>query len=390
DAAVRLNHGGELEAHAKLAKLNRDGGNAAGVLLRDGKGKFSSGEETGFLAIDRDQVGLGQNLQKILCLESLNHRAQVDLRVKEEQVEQVRYRRGRGRSSGNRGTRAANRAGDGVASAVGKQIEAQLGQSGTIHFRKLDFQKHFLCPDWAKGQHVHDILGIRRGQQARMFGRVLGGDVTRDNNRVTRRRHVDLLIREQAMHLFRSCRDVDIHAQIKAARALQFVPDQQRNLARSESIDQDLGWRDDQRIRHCGVGYRDALQSFGGVNQEGLTHHHAERRCSRGNALVGCRRGWGGRLRGRRIRRRHCRRILVLRRSRGGCRSGLGIALASYGARERFVCDYWSPTEKQSGCDERKSFHEFAPLRGCTSMSGREWLRYCGFKTCWFHPVCCH
>ena len=44
---------------------------------------------------------------------------------------------------------------------------------------------------------------------------------------LARRRHVDLLVREKAMHFFRSRRDIDIHAKIEAARALQFVPDQQ-------------------------------------------------------------------------------------------------------------------------------------------------------------------
>src|ERR1039458_2074567 len=107
--AVRLNHRGELQPHAKFAKLNRDGGDSAGVLLSDRKGKFSACQKTGFLAIDRDQVGLGQNLQKILCLKGFDHCAQMDLRVKEEHVEQVRYRRC-GRSSG---TGAANRTGDG-------------------------------------------------------------------------------------------------------------------------------------------------------------------------------------------------------------------------------------------------------------------------------------
>jgi len=92
-----------------------------------------------------------------------------------------------------------------------------------------------------------------------MFGDVLRRYVTGENNRGTRRRHVDLLIREKAVHFFRSRGDIDIHSKIEAARALQLVPDEQRNLARSESIDLDLRRRDGHHIRHRGIGYRDAL-----------------------------------------------------------------------------------------------------------------------------------
>src|SRR5208282_662027 len=147
----------------------------AGVLLRHGKGEFAAGQEAGFLAIDRDQGGLGQNLQEILRLERLDHRTQMDLRVEEEHVEYVRYRRG----SGEWGTRSligdgpyagdsAELAGgggaDGVSGAGRKQVEARLGEGGAVHFSKLDFEKHFFRPDGAEGQHVHYILGIRRGE----------------------------------------------------------------------------------------------------------------------------------------------------------------------------------------------------------------------------------
>jgi len=60
-----------------------------------------------------------------------------------------------------------------------------------------------------------------------MLGDVLGSDVTGENNRGARRRHVDLLIGEKAMHFLRGRGDIDIHAKIEAARALQFIPDQQ-------------------------------------------------------------------------------------------------------------------------------------------------------------------
>src|ERR1035441_6481407 len=106
------------------------------------------------------------------------------LRVKEEQVEYVRYGRGSGKwaersgivdgpDAGDSAELAGGRAADGVSRAGGKQIEAHLGQSRTIDLSKLDFQQHFLCPHWTEREHVHDILGISRGQRARMLGDVL-------------------------------------------------------------------------------------------------------------------------------------------------------------------------------------------------------------------------
>src|SRR5208282_715685 len=149
-----------------------------------------------------------------------------------------------------------------------------------------------------------------------------------------------LLLRKKTVHFFRSGGDIDIHTQIEAARALQFVPDQQGNLTRSKSVDQDLGWSDYESIGYSGVGYRDTLQSLGRVDQEGLAHHHPQRRGTRRDALVGRGRGRSGGLRGGRVvlvRRRSAWRRRVLRsrvRRRSRCRSGPGVAFWSNGARE--------------------------------------------------------
>src|SRR5271163_187919 len=62
DVAVRLNHGGEFKADAKLTKLNGDGRDAAGVLLCHREGKFSARQKAGFLAVERDQIWFCENL----------------------------------------------------------------------------------------------------------------------------------------------------------------------------------------------------------------------------------------------------------------------------------------------------------------------------------------
>src|ERR1039457_1031875 len=60
----------------------------------------------------------------------------------------------------------------------------------------------------------------------------------------------------------------------------------------------------------------------------------------------------------------------MVRRRKGSRRqSGRWSAVGSNGTRERSCCEHGCRTEKDHGCDERRRFHEFAPLRGCTSKS---------------------
>ncbi len=61
---------------------------------------------------------------------------------------------------------------------------------------------------------------------------------------------------------FGASADVDIDAKIEAPRAFEFVPDQQRDLARCPSMDQDLVGRNHERICHRGIGDRNSLQRF--------------------------------------------------------------------------------------------------------------------------------
>src|ERR1700723_3807364 len=151
------------------------------------------------------------------------------------------------------------------------------------------------------------------------------------------------------MHFFGSRRDIHIHSEIETARALEFIPDQEGNFARSKPVDQNLCWSDGDGVRHAGIGNGDALQSFGRVNEQRLTYHHTQRRRSRSNAP-------GRRIRGRwllgsRVRSRRSRSVLWL-------------SVGGPDARE-----HRGRTQNQNGCDECKCLHEFGPLRGCTSKS---------------------
>ncbi len=74
DVAVGHDHGGKFQLHSEF--LERDGDRGKTLPgLDDGEGKFSAGQKAGFLAVYRDQIGLGQDLQQVLLLQGLDHRA---------------------------------------------------------------------------------------------------------------------------------------------------------------------------------------------------------------------------------------------------------------------------------------------------------------------------
>src|SRR5208283_1439610 len=97
-----------------------------------------------------------------------------------------------------------------------------------------------------------------------------------DNDRVARRRDFNLFVGKKFGHLFAGGGDIDIDAQIETAGALQFVPDEQRDFAGSKTIDQNLRGGDDQGVGDTGIGDGDALESFGGIDEDGFADHDAQ------------------------------------------------------------------------------------------------------------------
>ena len=80
----------KAELHAERLELHGDhrrDGAARGGGRQDGKGKFAAGHEAGFLAVHRDQVGLGQHLQQIARLQGADGGADVEIRPEDEQVQ---------------------------------------------------------------------------------------------------------------------------------------------------------------------------------------------------------------------------------------------------------------------------------------------------------------
>src|SRR3569833_1369804 len=101
--------------------------------------------------------------------------------------------------------------------------------------------------------------------------------MTGENDRVPRGAHRNLLVREDPVDLFGRSAHIYIDSQIEAARAFQFIPDEQRNFAGSATVHQNLGWSNWLSISNRRISDRHALQPLCGVDQQGLAYEDAQR-----------------------------------------------------------------------------------------------------------------
>src|SRR5580700_9652979 len=178
--AVGHDHRGELEPDAKLLEGDGNGGESLSR-LHNGEGKLAAGEEAGFLAVDGDEVGLGQDLEKVLGLERLDHGAQVNIGLKQKQIKNVaeglsgRERRTLSLGLGDawRGEAAVLAGGCGseqVAGAGRKNVGAELGKCGSVNLGKLDFEQDFLSAHGTESEHIDHVLRIGGSQLSSALG----------------------------------------------------------------------------------------------------------------------------------------------------------------------------------------------------------------------------
>src|SRR5580700_4795004 len=88
NVAIGHDHRSEIQLYAKLFEGDGNGGESLSR-LHDGEGELAAGEETGFLPVHRDEIGLGQDLEKILGLQGLDHGSEVDVWTEQEQVQYI-------------------------------------------------------------------------------------------------------------------------------------------------------------------------------------------------------------------------------------------------------------------------------------------------------------
>ena len=116
---------------------------------------------------------------------------------------------------------------DGVRCPRGNEVDSHLGQRRTVNFGELHLQQNFLRTDRSEGQYVHDFRRVGAGQFSGALGDVFCGNVSGENDGGARGRNGDLLVGKYAAFFVGAGADVHIDAKVEAARALQFIPDEQ-------------------------------------------------------------------------------------------------------------------------------------------------------------------
>ena len=97
NGAARRDGRSEGQTYAKLAELNGNHGSASRARTHSRERKFSAGKKACRLAILRQHVGLGEDLEESLYFQRLNGCSQIQIRAEEEEIERIRNgRRERG------------------------------------------------------------------------------------------------------------------------------------------------------------------------------------------------------------------------------------------------------------------------------------------------------
>src|SRR3982074_2475125 len=182
------NHGSELQPHSEFLERNGNGRKAR-PRLHNREGKLTASQEACFLAVHRNQIGLGQDLQEILVLQGLNYRSEVDIGPEQKQIENIadgfisRYRVAltggladllRSETAKLTGRRGAND----ICGAGRNKVHAQLAESGAVNFRELHLQKDLLRSDRTEGQNVDHLRGISAGEFPSALGDIFRGNVS--------------------------------------------------------------------------------------------------------------------------------------------------------------------------------------------------------------------
>src|SRR5207302_67668 len=231
NVSARHDYGSEPQLHAEFLELDGDRVETLAG-LNDGKGELPAGKKTGFFAVDRDQIRLGQNLEQVLGLERLNHGANIEISASDKDIQEIADVDGGWCGGGCRGARTA-RGGSGGGSVMDgdgselpgldcayrvalpgiKQIEAVLQNRGAVDFSELHLEQDFLRAFRPKGQNIDNVLRISLGDLAGTRGHGFVRDMSRKHNRRAGGGHQDLLIRENALFFFGRSGHIDIDAE---------------------------------------------------------------------------------------------------------------------------------------------------------------------------------
>ena len=146
-----------------------------------------------------------------------------------------------------------------------------------VHFREFHFQENFArrrrrdfhqAGDF-RGSAFHDFENlVRHGLRGNFAGQhhdVFGGF---DYNGLVRKDFVNLLGQAQ---------NVNIHGYFESLALLVFIPDDERNSARSFSVDENLGGAYDDRFSDGWIGQRNALDARRRRDDQRASHKEMQR-----------------------------------------------------------------------------------------------------------------
>src|SRR5580704_17524899 len=165
NSSTRRDSRGESQSYAVLAELDGNHGNAAAARAYTRKRKFPAGQKACRLAILRDEIRLGENLQKPLYFQRFNGGSEVQVGAEEEEIERIRQcRHDRAERRDGWARKLLGAHGYNCISRAGAEyIQPQGCRNTSIHARKLDPQQNLRLR--RRYVHIQKVYGLsqRRG-----------------------------------------------------------------------------------------------------------------------------------------------------------------------------------------------------------------------------------
>src|SRR2546422_150014 len=280
--SIRFNRRCQQQAYAERPELNRDYGSS----LRAGSGirnyrerKFSSGKETGFASADRNEIGFGENLQKILVLKQTQRRSEIKIGPEGKQVQQVTYADsfvaqlllavgslGELQLADSRKLELLRccRADESVIDA--EEVYPELAESRAVHRSELHLQHHLPVIRRRRLNQVHNRLRVAGGDRSGLLGDLRIAHNTREKKGIFAARDFDLLAGEGRPQLLLNFSQIRFDGDV-IRRHVVAVPNHDCRVSRSLAVQHNVVGRDDNRICDRRVGYRDARSIIGKLQQ---------------------------------------------------------------------------------------------------------------------------
>ena len=158
-----------------------------------------------------------------------------------------------------------------------EDVDAELLQGRLVHFREFHFQQNFAR---RRRRHFHQAGDFRRGafhDFENLVRHRLRGNFAGQHHDIFGGFDYDRLVRKHFVNLFGQAQNVNIHGYFKSLALLVFIPDDERNSARSFSVDENLRGAYDDRFGNGGIGERNSLDARRRGDDQRASHKEMQR-----------------------------------------------------------------------------------------------------------------